>query len=240
MSQKVTRNDCIAEIRRFLRNYYIYCQSPEPDAIREVLSSGYSVNDKLRKAGYPNFFENKYFIALKAIRNYAIHQAEIYNEAKALPIVSNKPIKADLSILCLIPSDTFNKILDSTDSKSKDALLETCVTYSKYSDIYPCIFNFGVSLFLYTEQHDLVLDSNEYRDFKNSIEHERANGYPHYVVGGVHLPNDEDVDKFIDSNLQQIDQRLQVLNELYSVENGMYTFKGDYSAIHRFKNDNKS
>src|SRR5450830_1633531 len=98
MTRIVTKNDCLAEIKRFFKYYMAYCQSPDPDAVREVLASTYSINDKLRKAGYPAFFDSDEFLAIKAIRNYAIHQAEIYNNARALPLVSSVPVEADLVI----------------------------------------------------------------------------------------------------------------------------------------------
>jgi len=63
MRRKVTKVDCLAEIKRFFKCYSSYCQSPDPDAVREVLSSSYSVNDKLRKAGYPDFFDSDEFLA---------------------------------------------------------------------------------------------------------------------------------------------------------------------------------
>lgn len=63
MKRIVTKIDCLAEIKRFFRCYFAFCQSPDPDAVREVLASIYSVNDKLRKAGYPNFFDSDEFLA---------------------------------------------------------------------------------------------------------------------------------------------------------------------------------
>ncbi|MGP9830377.1 hypothetical protein [Psychrobacter sp. AOP1-A1-60] len=225
MKRIVTKIDCLAEIKRFFRCYFAFCQSPDPDAVREVLASIYSVNDKLRKAGYPNFFDSDEFLAIKAIRNYAIHQAEIYNAARALPIISDVPIKADLSILCLIPIDIIEAICEDTSEKNEIAIKSTCIYYKNYVDIYPCIFNFGVQLFLYSEINSLEVQSEEYLNFKNSIEYERVCGYQHNVVGGFKLPQGEDVDDFIESSLYSIEERSDMLSLLYSEENGMYTFK---------------
>lgn len=226
MKRIVTKIDCLAELKRFFKCYFAYCQSPDPDSVREVLASIYSVNDKLRKAGYPNFFDSDEFLAIKAIRNYAIHQAEIYNDARALPIISNVPIDAELSILCLIPIDIMNSVCKEISVKDKTAIINTCIYYKSYVDIYPCIFNFGVQLFLYSEVHSLEVDSKEYLEFKNSIEYERAHDYPHNVVGGFSLPKGGDVDDFIESSLYSIEERSGALSLLYSEENGMYTFKG--------------
>ena len=225
MARVVTKEDCLAEIKRFFKYYYAYCQSPEPDSVREVLASIYSINDKVRKAGYPNFFDSEEFLAIKAIRNYAIHQAEIYNEAKALPIVSKVPLNAELKILCLLPKDVVEAIFESTDLKNQNAIESTCVFYKKYVDIYPCIFNFGVQLFLYTENNSLEISSNEYLEFKNSVEYERKHNYPHQIAGGFSLPHGGNIDEFIDNCLQSIEESLEIQSALYSEKDGMFTFK---------------
>lgn len=226
MSRVVTKDDCLAEIKRFLKYYFLFCKSPDPDSVREVLASAYSINDKFRKAGYRDFFDNDEFLAIKAIRNYAIHQSEIYNEAKSLPLIFKEPIQVDLSILCLLPLDVLSKITASVSLASQSAIKNTCIFYKKYVDIYPCIFNFGVTLFLYTEKNDLEVDSLEYKDFKNSISYERINNIPHHVSGGFTLPSGRDIDEFIDNNLTLLNERNKLLNEYYTEENGMYTFKG--------------
>lgn len=225
MAREVTIADCLAEIKRFFRYYYKFCKSPEPDSIREVLASTYSVNDKLRKAGYPDFFNSDYFIAIKAIRNYAIHQSEIYNKSKALPLISTSQIEADLMILCLVPRDVIDKIISSSSIESKLAIKKVCIFYKDYVDIYPCIFNFGVGLFLYSEEHNFSINSQEYSDFKNSIEYERKNGLPHFIVGGIKLLDGTSADLFLEHSLITIQEKEEVQNKLYTEKNGMYTLK---------------
>ena len=226
MPRKVTKDDCLAEVDRFFKNYHVFCKSPEPDSVREVLASIYSVNDKVRKAGYPDFFNSDEFLAVKAVRNYAIHQAEIYNEARSLPLMSAVPIEATLSFLCLIPRSVIENICANTDSKSAAAIRGTCVFYRNYVDIYPSIFNFGVQLFLYTETHRLEVDSREYLEFSNMIEFEREKNLPHQVVGGFKLTQGGDIDDFIDNSLHSIVERTDLRDTYYSEENGMFTFKG--------------
>lgn len=224
MSQTVTKEDCLAEIKRFFKYYASFCQTPDPDAVREVLASAYSVNDKARKAGYPNFFESDEFLTIKALRNYAIHQAEIYNKSRAVPIVSSVPIEAELNLLCLVPMAVMERVLKSTSSG--DAIKKSCVFYRDYVDIYPSIFNFGVQLFIYTEKHRLEVDSAEYLEFSNSIEFERRNGCAHHVVGGVGLPSGLDVNEFIENSLHTIEERNEIQSSLYSKDGGMFTFLG--------------
>ncbi|PLC51990.1 hypothetical protein CR155_20505 [Pollutimonas nitritireducens] len=226
MPKNVARDGCLAEIKRFFKYYFSFCESPDPDAVREAFASAYSLNDKLRKAGYPNFFRSKEFLAIKAVRNYAIHEAEIYNKTRSLPLASTVPIGAELSILCLIPKRIMEQILDGCSEDSVIAIKDTCVFYRDYVDIYPSMFNFGVQLFLYTETHSFKVDSKEYAEFANSIEYERINNYPHFVVGGFKLPQGGCVDEFIEVGLSTIDEKIIVQNTFYSEDKGMFTFKG--------------
>jgi hypothetical protein len=226
MAREVKIDDCVAEIARFFRQYYRYCQAPEPDAVREVLASAYSVNDKLRKAGYSNFFDYDEFTAIKAIRNYAIHQAEIHNESKALPLITTSLIKADINILCLLPTNVVTNICENSSKESATAIKNTCIFYKNYVDIYPCFFNFGVRLFLYIEEKNLEISSKEFSNLKNSIEYERKNGYPHFVSGGIALADGTDVDDFLEKNLTTLKERNEMQNSLYTEKNGMYTLNG--------------
>lgn len=226
MARVVTKDDCLAEIKRFFKYYSAYCQSPDPDAVREVLASTYSINDKLRKARYPDFFDSNEFLAIKAIRNHAIHQAEIHNKARALPLTSQVPIEAELNILCLIPKDVIESICENTNHEGNSAIEKSCIYYKRYVDIYPCIFNFGVQLYLYTEKNRLTISSSEYLEFKKSIDYERINNYPHHVNGGFKLPFGGDIDEFIDSNLHSMKTRNDLQSLLYSEDHGMFTFKG--------------
>jgi hypothetical protein len=226
MARVVTKEDCLAEIKRFFKYYAGYCQSPDPDAVREVLASTYSINDKLRKAGYPDFFDSDEFLAIKAIRNHAIHQSEIHNKARALPLASRVQIQADLTILCLIPKDVMALISEGVGQRGKSAIENSCVYYKNYVDIYPCIFNFGVQLFLYTEKNSLEVDTIEYLEFKSSIDYERKNEYPHHVKGGFELLSGGDVDEFIETRLHSIEERNDLQSLLYSQEDGFFTFKG--------------
>lgn len=223
----VTNDDCLAEIKRFFKYYRAFCQSPDPDAVREVLASTYSINDKLSKAGYPNFFDSDDFLSIKTIRNHAIHQAEIHNQARSLPLASKLLIKADLYTLCLIPKEVITSICDSASKRNKTAIENSCIHYENYVDIYPCIFNFGVQLFLYTEQHNLKVSTAEYLEFKNSIDFERKNNLPHHVKGGFELQQGGDVNDFIESCLHTMETRDELQRLLYTEKEGMFSFKGE-------------
>lgn len=221
------KNDCLAEIKRFFRCYFDFCENPKPDAIIGVITSSHSLNDKLRKAGYPNFFKWEEFLAIKAIRNYAIHHGELYNDTKSLPLISTFPIEAELRTLCLLSLNIVKKICDNPKEKEAASVIGvTCIFYKKYVDIYPCIFNFGVKLFLYTEDNQLGVDTQEYLWFRNSIEYERKNGFNHLVKGGIKLINGSDIDAFLDEKLLTLDEKKELEKHLYTESSGMYTLKG--------------
>lgn len=224
MSRKITKDDCLAEIKRFFKYYSSFCESPDPDSVREVFASAYSVNDKVRKAGYPNFFNSDEFLTIKAVRNYAVHQAEIYNKVRSLPLISAVPIEAELTILCLLPRSVIEEIFSSILPEIIAGMKRSCIFYRDYVDIYPSIFNFGVQLFLYTEVNCLEVDSTEYLEFFNSIEYERERNYKHHVIGGFKLPHGLNIDEFIENSLHTVEERVAVRNALYAKENGMFTF----------------
>ncbi len=224
MNSIVNKSDCIAEINRFYKKYYMFCKSPDPDMVRDVLYSAYSLNDKLRKAKYPNFFDSEEFLSIKAIRNFITHQAEILNESKSLPLITTFPVKADVNITCLIPIKRMESIVSSSNDQTKKALRNEVVFYSKYADIYPCIFNFGVRLFLFIEEQNFEINSVDYLSMKNSIEYEKANGYPHFINGRISLSNDGCVDDFLDSSLITMEERTQQIDNIYEEKDGIFTF----------------
>lgn len=227
MKFKVSKNDCIAEAKRFFKYYYRFCESPDSDDLRELLASAYSANDKLRKAGMGNFFESEEFLAIKAIRNFFIHQAELLNETKSLPVISEVPISGETNIVCLVPVERFKLIKEASNETANESLDKTMVFYRDFVDIYPCIFNFGVKFYFFIKDLDFNLDTEEVLNLENSLEFERENGYSHYIKGGISLPLGGCVDEFISKNLISMDERKLMMEAFYEEKNGMYTFKMD-------------
>ncbi|MBB1382416.1 hypothetical protein H5071_10750 [Shewanella sp. SR41-2] len=225
MNSRVSKNDCIAEISRFYKKYYTFCKSPDPDYVRDVLQSAYSLNDKLKKASITDFFDSEEFLAIKAIRNFITHQGEMLNESKSHPLISSFPIESDVSIKCLIPAEKMVEILNSSSKQAKEALNNEIIVYRNFSDIYPCIFNFGVKLFLVIEELGFEISSEDYLSMKKSIDFERVNGYPHFINGKVHLPLGGCVDDFINNHLITMEVRAEQLAELYEDKDGIFTSK---------------
>lgn len=225
MSSIVSKKDCIAEISRFYKKYYTFCESPDPDHVRDVLQSAYSLNDKLRKAKFPDFFNSKEFLAIKAIRNFITHQGEILNESKSHPFVMSFPIKSDVAIKCLIPVEKMHEVLHSTDEQSQKALKNEIIVYSNFADIYPCIYNFGVKLFLVIEKLNFEITSDDYLEMARAIDYERVNGHSHFIKGKVHLPNGGCVDDFINNHLITMEERAEYLAEFFEEKDGIYTSK---------------
>lgn len=224
MNIVVTKEDCLAEIKRLFKYYYKSVTSEDADSVREVLSSIYSVNDKLRKANYPDFFGSDEFLTLKAIRNFIMHQSEIHNESKAAPILNRFGIKSELGYFYLIPVEVVNNICLTLNSKNEEALKKTCIFYKKYVDIYPCIFNFMVHMYFYTVEHNLSIDTKEYSDMKNAIQFEKDNGYSHFVSGQLELING-DIDEFLETYLVTMNTDDELRKILYSEDNGMSTLR---------------
>lgn len=225
MSSIVSKNDCITEISRFYKNYYTFCKSPDPDHVRDVLQSAYSLNDKLRKANFPDFFDSKEFLAIKAIRNFITHQGEMLNESKSHPLITSFPIEADVAFKCLIPVEKMVEILNSSSRQAQEALKNEIIMYRNFSDIYPCIYNFGVKLFLVIEDLGFEISSEDYLSMKRAINYERVNGYSHFIEGKVHLPNGGCVDDFINNHLITMEELAEQLAELYEEKDGIFTFK---------------
>ena len=225
MSSMVSKKDCIAEISRFYKKYYAFCESPDPDHVRDVLQSAYSLNDKLRKANFPDFFDSKEFLAIKAIRNFITHQGEILNESKSLPLATSFPVKSDVGIKCLIPIEKMDEILKSSNEQSQEALKNEIIVYRNFADIYPCMYNFGVKLFLVIEKLEFEITSNDYLEMERAINYERVNGHSHFVEGKVHLPNGGCVDDFINNHLITMEERAEYLATFYEEIDGIYTFK---------------
>ncbi|EHV2843292.1 TPA: hypothetical protein ACOJRH_005164 [Vibrio harveyi] len=225
MKFKVSKDDCIAEAKRFFKYYDRFCQSPDSDDLRELLASAYSANDKFRKAGMGNFFESKEFLSIKAIRNFFIHQAELLNETKSLPVISDVPISGDTNIVCLVPSERFELIKEASNEAANDSFNETMVFYRDFVDIYPCIFNFGVKFYFFIKALDFNLNTEEVLKLENSLEFERKNGYSHYIGGRISLPLGGCIDEFLAKNLISMDERKLMMETLYEEKNGMYVFK---------------
>ncbi|MCD9494377.1 hypothetical protein [Photobacterium carnosum] len=225
MKFKVSRDDCIAESKRFFKYYDRFCKSPNSDDLREVLASVYSANDKLRKAGMGDFFENEEFLAIKAIRNFFIHQAELLNETKSLPVISDVPISGEIHIVCLVPIERFKLIKEASNKAANESFDKTIVFYRDFVDIYPCIFNFGVKFYFFIKDLDFNLDTEEVLKLENSLELERKNNYSHYIKGGISLPQGGCVDEFLSKNLISMNERKQIIETLYTEKNGMYSLK---------------
>ncbi|WP_299021953.1 hypothetical protein [uncultured Photobacterium sp.] len=225
MKFKVSKDDCIAEAKRFFKYYYRFCKSPDSDDLRELLASAYSANDKLRKAGMGDFFDSEEFLSIKAIRNFFIHQAELLNETKSLPVISDVPISGETNIVCLIPVERFKLIKEASNKTANESLDKTMVFYRDFVDIYPCIFNFGVKFYFFIKDLGFNLDTEEVLNLENSLEFERKNGYSHYIKGRISLPLGGCVDEFLSKNLISMDERKLMMEALYEEKNGMYTFK---------------
>jgi hypothetical protein len=235
MSEETNVEICIAEINRFYKYYQLFCKSPDPDSLREVLSYAYSVNEKLRKQKITNFFSSPYYLAIQALRNYAIHQSELFNISKALPIDHFAKLNAEVAIMCLLPRKVIDDILTGKlKNETKKAINESFIFYQKYVDIYPCIFNFGVTLYFEIKKLQLKIQSPEFKAIEKFILYEKSNNFNHYIKksnnfnhyinGNVSTIDGSSIDSFIDTSLISLFDYSRIQDSLQKDENGMTTF----------------
>lgn len=222
MSEETNIVICIAEINRFFKYYHIFCKSPDPDSLREVLSYAYSVNEKLRKQKITDFFSSPHYLAIQALRNYSIHQSELFNIPKALPINSFEKLNSEVSILCLMPLNVIKKVLiGKLRKETQKAINETFIFYKKYVDIYPCIFNFGVTLYFEVKKLNLEITSPEFKNIELAIKFEKENNFNHYIGGKISTIHGDSIDSFFDANLISLSEYIDFHECLPKDENGM-------------------
>jgi len=222
MSEETNIAVCIAEISRFFKYYHIFCKSPDPDSLREVLSYAYSVNEKFRKQKVTDLFSSSHYLAIQALRNYSIHQSELFNIPKALPINHFEKLNSEVMILCLIPLNVIKKVLTGNLRKeTQKAINETFIFYKKYVDIYPCIFNFGVTLYFEVKKLNLEITSPEFTKIESAIKFEKENNYNHYISGEISTIHGDSIDSFFDTNLISLSEHINYHESLPQDENGM-------------------
>ena len=218
-------DSCTLEATRFFKKYYDFCKSVDSDSVRDVLFSIYSLDDKLQKCGFSGFHPDKDFLALKALRNYAAHESELFNESRAISTKDVAYIQSQCHTLCLLPVNVIKQIKSKLKSKlTTNAIDDVFIHYSKYVDIYPSIFNFAVKLYFKLDELNIEISSQEYLQLKKSIEYEKINNYDHFISGEVITIDGSSIDDFIERSLINIDEK-NIENEKLPVDrDGLRSF----------------
>jgi len=175
------------EIERFFRKYTKHCISPDIDSLKDLLSSAYSLNDKMRKESEHNFFDCNEFITIKGLRNYYDHEAELYNETRILPIASVEGLYADGSLfMCLVKlASVDNAIKNLRRSDDKEPMRQSLNYYGNVVDINPCLLNFAVKVYEKTKELNLDINTEEYLMLEDSYHQEEELGISHFVNGQI-------------------------------------------------------
>ena len=180
---------CQAAGERFFRLYHKHCVEPDKDTLFNLLESIHSLNDRLRKATDVHFFDCNEFVALKALRNLFLHEAELVNEARIIPVEKLPLVSTDLLFLCLVPSRLVLLSFEQLDRKRRaheeETIRSTLKWYRNVVNINPCVFNFAVHDFEKLMERGVQIGGDEYAKFQASYESEEKAGRSHFITGDI-------------------------------------------------------
>jgi hypothetical protein len=174
-------------IGRFFRSYHEYSTKPGDDTIFTLLNSLHSLNDRLRKQANSNFFDCDEFIALKALRNFFHHEAELPCRFTTVPLDAGA---ADLLFMCLTRSEYVSRACANPLVRAEDKLrIESVIRfYGPVADLNPCVFNCAVKVFEKIEALAIAPQNERaYEEFKACYENESQHGIPHLVEGALRV-----------------------------------------------------
>ncbi len=225
------KESCEKEFFRFFNKYYKFCSSSDSDDLKELLSSLCSSFEKLKKVTKEKLKSNKRFIALKALRNFATHESELLNESKALGLHSPTVVQSDVKLLCLVPKNTIEYVLNNLHSKfTINCVKKNFTFYKEFVDIYPALFNSAVDLYFLAERHLLKVEGQGYASISQSIEYEKANGYQHHIDGKIIMLDGTDVNNFLSTSIISMNDKNHENSSLYVDENAFYRVSSLYST----------
>lgn len=175
-------------IGRFFRSYHAHCTNPTADTLFNLLNSLHSLNDRLRKQAQVDLFDCDEFLALKALRNFFHHEAELPSRVTVVPLTSGA---ADLLFMCLTRSEYVNRACaNSRINAGERARIESVIRfYGPVADLNPCVFNCAVKVFEKVEPLGIApQDEPTYEEFKISYEYESQERLPHLIDGRLRVP----------------------------------------------------
>uniref|UniRef100_A8GC02 Uncharacterized protein n=1 Tax=Serratia proteamaculans (strain 568) TaxID=399741 RepID=A8GC02_SERP5 len=229
------RESCEAEISRFFKKYYTFTSSSDSDDLNNLLSSLCSSIEKYEIATNENVSkDNRRYLALKTLRNYALHHSELLNDSKGISASDISNVRADVSLLCLLPVKTIERVIINTrQDKTKKYIREEFIFYDNFVDIYPAIFNFAVDLYFLTIKNSLNIVGESYLNMKRSIQYEVSNNYPHYISGKIISLNGVSISDYIDKHVIDMDVRIKENKMFMPIDGGMgiITSKQDLSPL---------
>ncbi|WP_417640456.1 hypothetical protein, partial [Citrobacter freundii] len=118
--------------------YFTFTSSPDPDDLYNLLCSLCSSFEKYEIATNKKIGkDNKRYLSLKALRNFYLHHSELLNSSKGIKSSDMGNVRAEVSLLCLLPIDIIERIIkDTKQEQTKRHIRETFIFYNNYVDIY--------------------------------------------------------------------------------------------------------
>lgn len=175
-------------IGRFFRSYHVHSTEPTVDTLFNLLNVLHSLNDRLRKQTRVGLFDCDEFLALKALRNFFHHEAELPSKIAVVPLISGM---TDLLFMCLARSEHVSRAFANPRISAEErSRMESVIRfYGPVADLNPCVFNCAVKVFEKVESLGIApKDNPAYEEFKASYEYESQECLPHLVNGRLRVP----------------------------------------------------
>ncbi|MDV7070268.1 hypothetical protein R3J21_01760 [Citrobacter werkmanii] len=205
------KESCEIEISRFFKRYFTFTSSPDPDDLYNLLCSLCSSFEKYEIATNKKIGkDNKRYLSLKALRNFYLHHSELLNSSKGIKSSDMGNVRAEVSLLCLLPLEIIERIINDTkQEQTKKYIRETFIFYNNYVDIYPAIFNFAVDLYFLASEASLDISGDSYTEMTTSINYEKQNNFPHYITGKIIPLTGISANDYIDKHIIDMEKRLK-------------------------------
>lgn len=205
------KESCEIEISRFFKRYFTFTSSPDPDDLYNLLCSLCSSFEKYEIATSKKIEkDNKRYLSLKALRNFYLHHSELLNSSKGIKSSDMGNVRAEVSLLCLLPLEIIERIINDTkQEQTKKYIRETFIFYNNYVDIYPAIFNFAVDLYFLASEANLDISGDSYTEMTTSINYEKQNNFPHYITGKIIPLTGISANDYIDKHIIDMEKRLK-------------------------------
>lgn len=168
---------------RLFRVYEAHSRSPGPDTLFAVLTAMHSLNDRLKRAKSPDFEFLEEFSALRALRNFAHHEAEIEANVRVVP----SPATSELAFVCVVRRDQVERAIEAVGARWRDEVRNACKRqfhwYGEAVNINPCLFNFMVHAYEHLAAAGAKMDSPAMSAFDASYQFEACEGHAHFIDG---------------------------------------------------------
>lgn len=229
------KESCEFEISRFFKKYYIFTSSSDTDDLNNLLNSLCSSIEKYEIATQKKVSkDNKRYLALKTLRNFSLHHSELLNSSKGIKASDIANVRADVSLLCLLPVSVMERIIEDTKQEQTQRYIrESFIFYKNHVNIYPAIFNFAVDIYFMAKEASLVITGDAYSEMEKSITYEVDNNYPHYISGKIITLTGVPVSDYIDTYVIDMDRRIEEEKSLSS--HSVRLAKLDSHPLEQFK-----